>query len=194
MEARERQLMIIDSAISYWHTLTKPRFRVALDSEPFSRRSDLPCPIFRKSKLGKFFELQTFEIQIKSYCVLWSCEQAFSFSTEMVKCGEDFGETPQSTKPEPASTTTFFPPNLCRFPPTPKRYLNPGTISNLHKKTRDLMPEWIEGLSLRCARNLDVNKTFCAEWLMGNNTPVGFRFGGMLSRKDNDTITVSESV
>lgn len=56
------------------------------------------------------------------------------------------------------------------------------------------MPEWIEGLSLRCARNLDVNKTFCAEWLMGNNTPVGFRFGGMLSRKDNDTITVSESV
>ena len=53
------------------------------------------------------------------------------------------------------------------------------------------MPEWIEGLSLRCATNLDVHKTLCMEWLMGNSTPAGFRFGGMLCHKDNDNITVS---
>lgn len=54
------------------------------------------------------------------------------------------------------------------------------------------MPEWIEGLSLRCAKNLDVHQAVYAEWLMGNNTPAGFRLGGMLCQKDNDRITVNE--
>lgn len=97
---------------------------------------------------------------------------------------------PQKSK-KPTSTSTFFPPNLCRSPGTPASRLNPGNISNLHKKTRDLTPEWIEGLSLRCAKNVDVNQTIYAEWMMGNSTPVGFRLGGMLCRKDSDNITVS---
>lgn len=98
-----------------------------------------------------------------------------------------------------SSSTILFPPNLCLFrndvgvvgllPSSTS--LNPGNIANLHKKTRDMMPEWIEGLSLRCATNLDVHKTLCMEWLMGNSTPAGFRFGGMLCHKDNDNITVS---
>lgn len=92
---------------------------------------------------------------------------------------------------KPSTTTTFFPPNFCCFPGTPISSLNPGTISNLHKKTRDLTPEWIEGLSLRFAKNLDVNQTLYGEWMMGNNTPIGFRFGGMLCRKDTENITVS---
>lgn len=101
-------------------------------------------------------------------------------------------ETLQKQKPA-TSTTTFFPPSFCRFAGTPTNLLNPGTIRNLHKKARDLTPEWIEGLSLRCAKNFDVNKTLYAEWLMGNNTPAGFRFGGALSQKDNDNITVINS-
>jgi Eukaryotic porin len=116
----------------------------------------------------------------------------------MDKCSGDFCDKtkfqPQNPMPKTASTTTFFPPNFCRFPGAPMSSLNPGTISNLHKKVRDLTPEWIEGLNLLCAKNLDVNKTFYAEWMMGNNTPVGFRFGGMLCRKDNDSITVSNFV
>ena len=104
------------------------------------------------------------------------------------KCHETFCEkTPSST-----STKTFFPPNFCRLPGSPSSILNPGTISNLHKKTRDLTPEWIEGLTLRCAKNFDVNKAIYAEWMMGNSTPVGFRLGGMLCRKDKDSITVNE--
>lgn len=99
---------------------------------------------------------------------------------------------PQKKK-EPTSTTTFFPPNLCRSPGTPVSRLNPGNISNLHKKTRNLTPNWIEGLSLRCAKNFDVNQAIYAEWMMGNSTPVGFRLGGMLCRKDSDSITVSNS-
>lgn len=71
--------------------------------------------------------------------------------------------------------------------------LNPGNIANLHKKTRDIMPEWIEGLNLRCAANLDVNKTLCMEWLMGNNTPAGFRIGGMICRKEDGYISVSSN-
>lgn len=54
------------------------------------------------------------------------------------------------------------------------------------------MPEWIEGLSLRCARNIDVHQAVYAEWLMGNNTPAGFRLGGMFCQKDNDRITVNK--
>jgi hypothetical protein len=90
------------------------------------------------------------------------------------------------------TTSTFFPTNFCLFrgdgfPSS----LNPGNIANLHKKTRDMMPEWIEGLNLRCSTNLDVHKRLCMEWLMGNCTPAGFRFGGMICRKDNDSMTVS---
>lgn len=52
------------------------------------------------------------------------------------------------------------------------------------------MPEWIEGLNVRCATNLDINKTLCMEWLMGNSVPAGFRFGGMICQKDNENVTV----
>ena len=107
----------------------------------------------------------------------------------MAKSSEDFYHFP---KRRPTTTSTFFPPNFCLFRGDGSTSsLNPGNIANLHKKTRDMMPEWIEGLSLRCATNLDVHKTLCMEWLMGNSTPAGFRFGGMLCHKDNDNITVS---
>ncbi|KAG5681839.1 hypothetical protein PVAND_011247 [Polypedilum vanderplanki] len=62
--------------------------------------------------------------------------------------------------------------------------LNPGNIANLHKKTRDIVPEWIEGLRVQCATNLDTNRAINMEWLMGNCVPYGFRFGGMICRKD----------
>jgi hypothetical protein len=84
------------------------------------------------------------------------------------------------------SSTTLFTPNFCLFRGRSLHPLNPGNIADLHKKSRSIMPEWIEGLSFRCATNFDVNKTLCMEWLMGNNTPVGFRIGGMICRKDND--------
>lgn len=109
----------------------------------------------------------------------------------MGKYSEGFAEVPHEKPPTSTSTATLFPPSCCRFPGHFSASLNPGNISNLHKKTRDLMPEWIEGLSLRCARNVDVNKTISAEWMMGNNTPVGFRIGGSLCQKDCDNITVS---
>lgn len=110
----------------------------------------------------------------------------------MVKCNEDFAEVPHEKPPTSTSTTTLFPPNFCRFPGHSSTILNPGNILNLHKKTLDLMPEWIEGLSLRCAKNVDVNKTISVDWMMGNNTPVGFRIGGSLCRKDCENITVSK--
>lgn len=96
-----------------------------------------------------------------------------------------------------SSSTILFPPNLCLFrndgcfaglPSSTS--LNPGNIANLHKNTRDMMPEWIEGLNVRCATNLDINKTLCMEWLMGNSVPAGFRFGGMICQKDNENVTV----
>lgn len=103
----------------------------------------------------------------------------------------DFGEMPQKTEPPSTSRKTFFPPNFCRLPGCPTSCLNPGNIQHLHKKTQDLTPQWIEGLSLRCAKNLDVHQMVYTEWMMGNNTPAGFRFGGVLCRKDNDSITVN---
>ena len=107
---------------------------------------------------------------------------------------KDCNDDENSFMQTPRATSMFFPLNLCLFPGTSPSCLNPGTISNLHKKVRDLTPEWIEGLRLRCAKNLDVNKTFYGEWVMGNSTPVGFRFGGMLCRKYNGSMTVSNFV
>lgn len=102
-------------------------------------------------------------------------------------CDDNFNEQ----RPPPMST--FFSAaaaNICRLRGIPLSPLNPGSIANLHKKTRDIMPEWVEGLNFRCALNLDVHRTVCMDWLMGSSTPGGFRFGGMICRKDNDSITV----
>jgi hypothetical protein len=101
---------------------------------------------------------------------------------------------PAPKRRQPTASLGLFPPKFCLLRGHPPSPLNPGNIANLHKKTRDIMPEWIEGLKLRCATNLDVHKTLCMEWLMGNSTPTGFRFGGMICRKDNDNITVSNYV
>jgi hypothetical protein len=96
-----------------------------------------------------------------------------------------------SSPRRPASN--LFAPNFRVVRGTPLSPLNPGNIAHLHKKTRDIMPEWVEGLGLRCAANFDVNKTVSMAWLMGNSTPYGFRFGGMLCRRDAQSgyITVS---
>lgn len=48
------------------------------------------------------------------------------------------------------------------------------------------MPHWIEGLSVRCAKNVDGNKAIYGEWLMGNQTPVGTRFGCAIATRTND--------
>ncbi|XP_070504540.1 mitochondrial import receptor subunit TOM40 homolog [Chironomus tepperi] len=100
-------------------------------------------------------------------------------------CDENLYELPKHRPP----SSTIFSPNICHLRGITLSPLNPGNIANLHKKTRDIMPEWIEGLNFRCALNLDVHKTVCMDWLMGNSTPGGFRFGGMYCRKDNDSIT-----
>lgn len=94
-------------------------------------------------------------------------------------------------KTAPTSSTAYFPNNYSRVPGCVTGILNPGNISNLHKKAHDTMPIWFEGVNLRCAKNLDVHKTLYADWYMGNNTPCGFRFGGMLGYKNNSCMTVS---
>lgn len=101
---------------------------------------------------------------------------------------DNFYELPKHRPP----SSTLFSPNICHLRGITLSPLNPGNIANLHKKTRDIMPEWVEGLNFRCALNLDVHKTVCMDWLMGNSTPGGFRFGGMYCRKDNDSITVRD--
>jgi hypothetical protein len=94
-------------------------------------------------------------------------------------------------RPQPAAS--FHPPSFFCARGAPLSALNPGSIANLHKKTRDIVPEWIEGLKVRCAANLDANRAVNMEWLMGNSTPFGFRLGGMICRKDccDGRITVS---
>lgn len=91
----------------------------------------------------------------------------------------------------PTEAMKFFPPNFCHVPGVELSFRNPGNITNLHKKSRDIMPAWIVGVNMRCAKNFDFNKTLYMEWLMGNCTPSGFRFGGMLCRKDQKNITVN---
>lgn len=82
--------------------------------------------------------------------------------------------------------------NFFYFPGAHVNPLNPGNISNLHKKVRDLTPEWVEGLNLRMAKNLNVNSGIYAEWLMGNQIPVGARFGCAFGVRDKTNVTVRE--
>jgi hypothetical protein len=102
---------------------------------------------------------------------------------------DDKNEKDRDTQPQ--ARTSFFPFIFCRFPETSPNCLNPGSISNLHKKVRDLTPEWIEGFKLRCVKNLGVDKTIHGEWVMGNNTPIGVRLGGMACKKLSESMTVS---
>jgi hypothetical protein len=88
-------------------------------------------------------------------------------------------------------TSTLLHQNLYYFPSSKIYPLNPGNISNLHRKVRELSPEWVEGLSLRLAKNLSVSSGVYAEWMMGNQIPVGARFGcafGFKDKKNNITV------
>lgn len=94
--------------------------------------------------------------------------------------------------PKCQTTSKKFPPNHCVSSGNLLSPLNPGNIADLHKKTRDIMPRWTEGLNFKCSNNLDVNKALTFKWLMGNSTPCGFRIGGMICRKDKiNNLTVS---
>lgn len=200
-------LIIIDFAISpAWRTITKASKKRAQFTKGVPNRNRLF--IHRRSKLSRFFSFfskRNSQNLFPRFYARLSKAGEFKFVSlfreklcasrleAMAEC-YDCKAPPPSKTPPSTSTSTFFPPNLCRFPGSPLYPLNPGNISNLHKKTRDLMPQWIEGLSLRCAKNLDVHKTAYAEWMMGNSTPAGFRFGGMLCRKDDHSTTVNNSV
>ncbi|CAO1399452.1 unnamed protein product [Diamesa hyperborea] len=92
-------------------------------------------------------------------------------------------------RPEKTASTAYFPQNYSHFPGCVTGILNPGNIANLHKKTRDTMPIWFEGLSLKGVKNLDVHKTLNINWNIGNNTPCGFRVGGMFGIKSTSNKT-----
>lgn len=82
-----------------------------------------------------------------------------------------------------------FPPNAAKFPGSTYNW-NPGNIASLHKRARDIMPIWTEGVNVVFKKNLDINRVLMMNWVIGNNTPFGFRVGGELSKKIDGTSLV----
>jgi len=70
---------------------------------------------------------------------------------------------------------------------------NPGNIDNLHKKTKDIMPVWMDGVTLGYIKKLKINKTLLCNWTLSNNTPSGFRIGGIYhARRKGNNIVVKK--
>lgn len=67
---------------------------------------------------------------------------------------------------------------------------NPGNIANLHKKTRDIMPIWVEGVQLNYRKHLAPNKILLCNWVLSHTSPTGFRIGGIYNSRYHCNIMV----
>lgn len=92
--------------------------------------------------------------------------------------------------PKAQSRHPTFPSNATIYPGAIHHNLNPGNIASLHKRVRDIIPVWFEGVQAQYKKRYDINRVLMMSWGLGNNTPLGFHVGGEYSRKINSTSMV----
>lgn len=69
--------------------------------------------------------------------------------------------------------------------------INPGSVEDIHKNARDIMPVWIEGVSFQARKLFGVNKTGHCSWVLSHSHPTGFRIGGSFQRQLNDDVLIT---
>lgn len=89
--------------------------------------------------------------------------------------------------PFTAYTSPEFPRNFDRVPGT-SSLLNPGCLSELHRKCRDIAPVWLEGAHFAYKHHYSPNSILMFNWVLSHTIPSGVRFGGLFSPMRNENI------
>lgn len=71
-----------------------------------------------------------------------------------------------------------------------RQYPNPGNVANLHKKTRDIMPRFFDGVKFTYKKGMAPNKMLTTSWILSHIYPSGFRIGGVYHCKMYGNILV----
>lgn len=96
------------------------------------------------------------------------------------------------TPPQPCVPTVRFPPNLTRYAGH-REFLNPGNLTDLHRKCRAIAPEWLEGIHLTCRRQCSPHLAMLFNSTLSHTTPCGVRVGAQWSRALADDQNVMRS-
>lgn len=67
---------------------------------------------------------------------------------------------------------------------------NPGNFENLYRRTKDIKPQWIDGVELSYKNKLSQNCTVFSNWVWSHNFPSGFRTGGNFCYQIKDNVIV----
>lgn len=84
-------------------------------------------------------------------------------------------------------TSPEFPRNFDRTPGT-CTLLNPGCLSELHRKCRDIAPIWLEGAHFTYKHHYTPNSILMLNWVLSHTIPSGVRFGGIFSPMKTENI------
>lgn len=90
-------------------------------------------------------------------------------------------------------TSPDFPRNFDRIPGTTS-LLNPGSLSDLHRKCRDIAPIWMEGAHFAYKHHYSKNSILLFNWVLSHTIPSGVRFGGLFSPMWNENILETPQV
>lgn len=102
-------------------------------------------------------------------------------------CPDDFSEFPYNLFKE--SKKNCFPSPLCKRKGSFK-YLNPGSLKNVHKNATSIMPIWIDGVQVTAGTSYGGSKNMFASWTLSHVLPTGFRIGGSYQRAINENLLV----
>jgi hypothetical protein len=112
----------------------------------------------------------------------------------MKNCRDEDKEPPVKCYPYDGRSNTskrpVFPPNL-KIVRGRTNFLNPGNVEDLHKRARDVMPVWLEGVQLNLKKPVSNCVTLKNLWVLSHNTPSGFRLGGTYYAKSVGNVLVS---
>lgn len=89
--------------------------------------------------------------------------------------------------PFAAYNSPDFPRNFDRTPGTTS-LLNPGCLSELHRKCRDIAPIWLEGAHFAFKHHYSPNSILMFNWVLSHTIPSGVRFGCLYSPMHNENV------
>lgn len=96
-------------------------------------------------------------------------------------------------RPFSGYTSQEFPRNFDRTPGT-SSLLNPGCLSDLHRKCRDIAPIWLEGAQFAYKHHYSQNAILMFNWVLSHTIPSGVRFGGLYSPMRDENILETPKV
>lgn len=69
--------------------------------------------------------------------------------------------------------------------------INPGSVQDIHKNARDIMPVYFEGVQFHVRKFFGNNQTGYCKWNFGHSTPAGFRIGGTYQKELSEDVLIT---